>query len=119
MDHDVSVAGLSKPKPPRVENSLLESLRASLKEEITSEIKNILIYSQKEMLKLLKPKTGENAEEETGNETRSFHTPTKAVRIIATQKHDPIASRNMVTGVLTDSTNQPKRTKIRSQSQSA
>ena len=38
-NQDVSVAGPSKPKSPRIEGSLLESLRASLKEEITSEIK--------------------------------------------------------------------------------
>ena len=119
-NQDVEVAGPSKPKSPRIENSLLESLRASLKEEITSEIKNLLIESQKEMLKLLKPETRgiirENTEEEIEEETRSFYTPTKSVRISSTQ-NDPIACRNMVTGVLTDSTNQPKRTKARSQSQ--
>ena len=75
------------------------------------------------MLKLLKLKTGENikenTEEETENETRSFYTSTKSVRITSTQNNDPNESRNMVTGVLTDSTNQPKRTKIRSQSQPA
>ena len=74
--------GPSRPKSHRIENSLLESLRASLKEEITSEIRSLLIESQKEMLKLLKPKTGENmrenTEEETENETRSFYTPTKS-----------------------------------------
>ena len=73
LDQDVSVAGPSRPKSPRIENSLLESLRASLKEEITSEIQSLLMESQKEMLKLLKPKTGEiireNTEEETENET--------------------------------------------------
>ena len=118
-NQDDEVAGPSIPKSPRIENSLLESLRASLKEEITSEIKN-LIESQKEMLKLLKPETRgiirENTEEEIEEETRSFYTPTKSVRISSTQ-NDPIACRNMVTGVLTDSTNQPKRTKARSQSQ--
>ena len=46
-NQDDEVAGASKPKSPRIENSLLESLRASLKEEITSEIKNLLIESQK------------------------------------------------------------------------
>ena len=56
-NRDDEAAGPSKPKSPRIENSLLESLRASLKEEITSEIKNLLIESQKEMLKLLKPET--------------------------------------------------------------
>ena len=119
-DLGVEVAGPSRPKSPRIENSLLESLRTSLKEEITSEIKNLLIESQKEMLELLKPKTGENIrdnfDEETENETRNFYTPTKSVRINSTQ-NDPNISRTMVTGVLNDSTKQPKRTKARSQSQ--
>ena len=61
-NQDVDVAGPSGPKSPRISNSLLENLRASLNEEITSEIKNLLIESQKEMLKLLKPpETKENA----------------------------------------------------------
>ena len=119
-NQDVEVAGPSRPKSPRIENSFLENLRASLKEEITSEIKNLLIESQKEMLELLKPKTRENIrdnfDEETENESRSFYTPTKSVRINSTQ-NDPNISRNMVTGVLNDSTNQPKRAKVRSQSQ--
>ena len=96
-DQDVVVAGPSKPKSPRIENSLLESLRASLKEEITSEIKNLLVESQKEMLDLLKPKTRENArdnfDEEAENETRNFYTPTKSVRINSTQ-NDPNVCRN-------------------------
>ena len=112
MNQDDEVAGPSKPKSPRIENSLFESLRASLKEEITSEIKNLLIESQKEMLKLLKPETRgiirENTEEEVEEETRSFYTPTKSVRISSTQ-NDPIACRNMVTGVLNDSTNLGKK----------
>ena len=36
LNQDAEVAGPSRPKSPRVENSFLESLRASLKEEITS-----------------------------------------------------------------------------------
>ena len=52
LDQDVSIAGLSKPKSPKIEGSFLESLRASLKEEITSEIKNLLVESQREMLRL-------------------------------------------------------------------
>ena len=97
LDQDVSVAGPSKPKSPRIENNLLESLRASLKEEITSEIKNFLMESQREMLNILKPETRENmrenTEEETGNETRSFYTPTKVVRINSTQNNDTNVSR--------------------------
>ena len=100
LDQDVSVAGPSKPKSPRIEGSFLESLRASLKEEITSEIKNLLVESQKEMLRLLKPETRENVrenvEEERENETRSFYTPTKSVRINSTHNNDPCSSRNII-----------------------
>ena len=107
----------SRPKSPRIENRFLESLRASLKEEFTSEIKDLLVESPRELLKLLTSETRknmrENIEEELENDTRRFHTPMKSVRITPTQNDDP----NMVTGVLTDSTNQPKRTKVRTQSQ--
>ena len=97
---DVNIADPSSAKYPRIEHSFLENLRASLKEEITSEIKNLLEKSQKEMLRLLKPKTGENvrgnSDEEPGNETRSFYIPTKSVRINSTQNDDPNASRNTI-----------------------
>ena len=103
LDQEISVVCTSKPKSPRIENSLLESIRASLKEEITSEIKNPLVESQKEMLKLLKPETRENVrenvEEETENETRSFFTPTKLVRINSTQNNDTNVSRNKWTSL--------------------
>ena len=92
LNQDDEVAGPSRPKSPRVENSLLESLRISLKE-----IKNLLAESQREMLKLLKPETRgntrENTEEEVEEETRNFYTPTKSVRISSTQ-NDPNMSRN-------------------------
>ena len=98
LNQDVSVAGPSNPKSPRIENSLLENMRTSLKEEITSEIKAILVESQKEMLKLLKPETKavarETIDEEIGNETRSFFTPTKTVRINSTRNNDSCGSRN-------------------------
>ena len=100
LDQDVVVAGPSKPKSPRVKNSVLESLRVSLKEEITSEIKSLLMESQREMLKLLRSETTENARnstiDETENETRSFHTPTKTVRInfSSNDDSDTYGSRN-------------------------
>ena len=98
LGQDGSSAGPSSAKSARVKNSLLESLRASLKEEITSEIKNLLVESQKEMLRLLRSKTGENvrenADEEPEKETRSFYTPTKSVRINSTHNVDPSTSRN-------------------------
>ena len=90
--------GPSSAKSPRTENSVFESLRGSSKMEVTSEIKSLLIESQKEMLKLLKPKTGENVieevEDDLENETRSFYSPTKSARINSTQSNDPCTSRN-------------------------
>ena len=44
-------------------------------------------------MKLLRPETRENVEEETENETRSFYTPTRSVRISSTQ-NDQNVSRN-------------------------
>ena len=79
IDRDESIAGPCNGKSPRIENGFLKNLRASLKEEITSEIKNLLVKSQKDKLRLLKPETenlGDNADEELENETRSFYTPT-------------------------------------------
>ena len=102
LDQDVGAAGPSKLKSPRIEKSFLESLSASLKEEITSEIKNLLVESQKVMLKLLKLETREsvrgNIEEEIENETRSFYTPTKVVRISSTQ-NDSNVCRNSFTAL--------------------
>ena len=98
LDQEINIAGPSKPKSPRIEVSFLESLRASLKEEITSEIKNLLVESQREMLKLLKPETKENdkenVEEEAENDTRSFYTPSKSVRINSTQNNNTNVSPN-------------------------
>ena len=123
LDQDASIAGPSRPKSPRIENSFLESLRASSKEEITSENKSLLVESQREMLKLLKSKTGENVrekiEEETENETRIPYIPTKSARINSTQSEDTSVSLNSVAGVLNDSTNQPEIPKLRSQSEPA
>ena len=57
------------------------------------------------MLKLLKPKTGERIRENIEDQFNS--------------NNDPTVIRNKVTEVLTDSANQPKRPKIKSQSQPA
>ena len=106
LDQEVDFVGPSKPKSPRVENNDLEGLRVSLKEEITSEIENLLMESQREMLKLLRSETGENVRnstiDETENETRSFLTPTKTVRINSTSNHDSdtYVSRNKLTYIL-------------------
>ena len=44
---DVMIVGPSSAKTPRDESSVSESLRATLKEEITSEIKGLLIETQR------------------------------------------------------------------------
>ena len=97
LEQDIGSPGPSGAKSPRIENSTLERLRTS-KNEITSELKNLLVKSQKEILKLLKPKTGANVraelEKDTENETRSFYTPTKSVRISSTQNNDPCRCSN-------------------------
>ena len=97
-DQDVVLAGPSKGKSPRVEKSVLESLRASLKEEIAFEIKSSLLEFQRELLKLLKPETNGNIREQEENslrvESRYFYTPTRCVRINSSQNNDLSTSRN-------------------------
>ena len=98
VDQDVGSPGPSRAKSPRVESSILESLRTSLKDEITSELKSFLANSQKEIFRLLKAETNTNVREEpdedTENETRSFYTFTMSVRINSTQNKDPCSSRS-------------------------
>ena len=95
---DFMIAGPSRPKSPRIENSALESLRASLREKITSEIKELPMESQRELVRMLKPKTKarENEENEQAlqSESRNFYTPTTSVKINSTQISDPDISRN-------------------------
>ena len=83
-EQDVTVAIPSHTKSSRVENYVLESFRASLKKEITSEIKGLLIESQKELLKLLKPRTGKSVREESESaieeDSKTFYTPTRSVK---------------------------------------
>ena len=98
LDQGASTTGPSNAKSARIENSVLESLRASLREEIPSKIKTLLIESQKETMKFLRPKTGESTREEDESDrekdTRSFYTPTKSVGIKSTHNNDPSTSRN-------------------------
>ena len=56
-EQDVMKAGPSKAKLPRIENSLLENLRTSLTEKITSEIEGLLLKSQKDLEKMRTKKT--------------------------------------------------------------
>ena len=75
---DVSIAGPSNPKSPRIETNVIESLRISLKNEIPSEIKNLLAEPQREMLSLLKRRTNADTRDKPENETRNVFTPTKS-----------------------------------------
>ena len=77
----------------------MDSLRASLKEETTLEIKGLLRESQNELLKLLKSKKGENVREESEENaidaaSRNLYTPTRSVKINPVRKNDPCTSRN-------------------------
>ena len=93
LNQDVLAIVPSSAISPRIENSVFDRLPASLREEITSEIKDLLIEFQKEMMKPLKPKTGESVRDEDENdletETRSFYPPTKSVRINSNHNNDP------------------------------
>ena len=57
------VAGPSNPKTPKIENSELEKLGASLKEVITSEMERLIVETQKELLERLEPRNEENENE--------------------------------------------------------
>ena len=69
-----------------------------MKAAITSEIRSLHVESQRELLKLPKPKTGkkigEGSETFLESESRSFYTPTKSVRIGNVQNNDTNLSRN-------------------------
>ena len=95
-DQDVLAAGPSRAKYPRVENSSLGSLRASLKEEITSEFKTLLAEFRRELLKLLKPKPGECVIEEVEASLKNEEVFTTLINRseYITQNNDPGTSRN-------------------------
>ena len=81
-----------------------------------SDLTKILAENQKEMLKLIAPtvkkQTIITAAEETDSESENIpenatSTPIKNKTTATTRRITPVNSRNMVTGVLNDSTNQP------------
>ena len=63
----------------------MESSRVSLEEDITSEMKEVILDSPKKFLKLLKPKTGGSEIDENEllqeNESGNVCSPPKTVRI--------------------------------------
>ena len=106
----------SSSKIPRIEPENLAEIKTSLRKEIMSDLTKILAENQKEMIKLIAPtvkkQTIITAAEETDSESENIpenttSTPIKNKTTATTRKITPVNSRNMVTGVLNDSTNQP------------
>ena len=105
----------SSSKNPRLELENLEEMKTTLRKEIMSDLTKILAENQKEMLKLIAPSNKKqtihmnaqdsDSEPETVSVARTS-TPIK-IHTATNSKTTPVNSRNMVTGVLNDSTNQP------------
>ena len=110
----------SSSKNPRLELENLEEIKTTLRKEIMSDLTKILAENQKEMLKLIalvskkRPISSNTQDSDSDQENISVartSTPVKT-QIATSSKTTPVSSRNMVTGVLNDSTNQPtKRSK--------
>ena len=105
----------SSSKNPRLELENLEEIKTSLRKEIMSDLTKILAENQKEMLKLIapvskkRPVSSDIHDSDSDQENISVartSTPVKT-QTATSSKTTPNNSRNMVTGVLNDSTNQP------------
>ena len=112
-------------KTTRAEPEDLNELKASLRKEILSDLSKILAENQKEMFKLIAPLSkkravsleNQDSDSEVEN-TLVARTSTPVKRVTATNtKTTPVNSRNMVTGVLNYSTNQPTKRPKRMQSE--
>ena len=108
----------SSSKIPRIKPEGLAEIKTSLRKEIMSDLTKILAVNQKEMLKLIAPlnkkQTVHMNVQDSDSETENVSvartsTPVKTHNATTNSKTTPINSRNMVTGVLNDSTNQPKK----------
>ena len=105
----------SSSKNPRLEPEDLEELKTTLRKEIMSDLTKVLVENQKQMLKLIAPACKKrsassniqdsDSDQENISVTRTS-TPVKT-QTATSSKTTPMNSRNMVTGVLNDSTNQP------------
>ena len=105
----------SSSKVPRVEPESLVEIKTFLRKEIMSDLTKILAENQKEMLKLIaslnKKQTVRSDVQDSDSEPENISitrtsTPVK-VHTATSSKTTPVNCRNMVTGVLNDSTNQP------------
>ena len=107
-------------KIPRIEPENLAEIKTSLGKEIMSDLTKILAENQKEMLKLIAPLNKKqsvymNAQDSDSEPEKvsvaRTSTPVE-IHTATNSKTTPVKSRNMVTGVFNDSTNQPtKRSK--------
>ena len=105
----------SSSKIPRIEPENLAEIKTSLRKEIMSDLTKLLAENQKEMLKLIAPlnkkqtvyMNAQDSDSEPENvSVARTSTPVK-IHTATNSKTTPVNSRNMVTGVLNDSTNQP------------
>ena len=104
------IAGPSK--NPRKETENLEEIKTSLRKEIMTDLTKILAENQKEIFKLIAPLSKKlSIIQESDSEPEDVpvaRTSTPVKTNTATgSKITPVNSRNMVTGVFNDSTNQP------------
>ena len=105
----------SSSKVPRIEPENLAEIKTSLRKAIMSDLTKILAENQKEMLKLIAPLNkkrnvlinAQDSDSETENvSVARTSTPVKTHNT-TNSKTTPVNCRNMVTGVLNGSTNQP------------
>ena len=105
----------SSSKISRIEPENLAEIKTSLRKEIMSDLTKLLAENQKEMLKLIallnKKQTVYMNAQDSDSEPENVSvartsTPVK-IHTATNSKTTPVNSRNMVTGVLNDSTNQP------------
>ena len=105
------ITGSSKTLKTEPEN--LDGIKTSLRKEILSDLTKVLAENRKEKLKLIAPLSGKRPisvnDQDTDSESEIISVarmPTPVKTITATSsKTTPVNSRNMVTGVLDDSTN--------------
>ena len=117
------VAGSSK--NPRIEHENLEAIKTSLRREILTDLTEILAENQKEMLKLIAPLNKkqsvcpnvQDSDSEPENISVAITSTPVKINTATIPKTTPVYSRNMVTGVLNDSTNQPTKRPKRMQSE--
>ena len=122
-DFEVSAARNSPPenlvasssKVPKVVPESLDEIKTSLRKEIMSDLTRLLAENQTEMLHLIAPSNKnqtvrtdvQNSDSEPENSSVMITSTPVKVHTATSSKTTAVNSRNMVTGALNDSTNQP------------